>query len=383
MTILSRFIPCGANANATNFTNFSIKFSELVKFAKFALKKKWRMPLFLLYLLSSFSVLLTGCAQQDEFDSDQVGNFEALWSIMDEHYSFFDYKQVNWDEVHQRYRALVSNKMTDRELFDICGEMLKELRDGHTNLIASHDVSRYWIWEQWPVNYDERIIDEHYLNFDYKLACGIKYQILPSNFGYMYYDSFMSDIGEGNLDLILSYLSTADGLIIDVRNNGGGLLTNVEKLVSRFIGEKTLAGYICHKTGPGHNELSEPYAYYFEPTKNHIHYLKPVVVLANRGSFSATNNFVSIMKSLGNVTIVGDTTGGGCGLPFTSELPNGWRVRFSSCPIMDNKGQLTEFGVAPDIRVDMDPNDRTSDAILDEAVKLLGTLTASSIVSSF
>ena len=120
-----------------------------------------------------------GCAQQEEFESDQVGNFEALWTIMDEHYSFFDYKQVDWNEVHSRYRALVSNEMTDRELFDICGTMLKELRDGHTNLIASHDVSRYWIWEQWPVNYDERLINEHYLNFDYKMASGIRYQILP------------------------------------------------------------------------------------------------------------------------------------------------------------------------------------------------------------
>lgn len=327
------------------------------------------MKRLLIYCLAV--LLLVGCAEKDEFEHDQVGNFEALWSIMDEHYSFFDYKQVNWNEVHQRYRALVSNEMTDRELFDVCGDMLKELRDGHTNLIASHDVSRYWIWEQWPVNYDERLIDEHYLNFDYKLASGIKYQILPGNFGYMYYGSFSSDIGEGNLDLILSYLSTADGLIIDVRDNGGGLLTNVETLVSRFIKEKTLAGYICHKTGPGHNELSEPYAYYFEPTKNHIHYLKPVVVLANRGSFSATNNFVSIMKSLDQVTIVGDTTGGGCGLPFTSELPNGWRVRFSSCPIMDAQGQLTEFGVAPDMRIDMNEDDRSHDAILDAAIDVL------------
>ena len=118
-------------------------------------------------------LLLAGCAQQDEFESDQVGNFEALWTIMDEHYSFFDYKQVDWNEVHSRYRAMVSNKMTDRELFDVCGDMLKELRDGHTNLIATHDVSRYWIWEQWPVNYDERIIDQHYLNFDYKMSSGI------------------------------------------------------------------------------------------------------------------------------------------------------------------------------------------------------------------
>ena len=93
-------------------------------------------------------------------------------------------------------------------------------------------------------------------------------------------------------------------------------------------------------------------------------------MLANRGSFSATNNFVSIMKSLDNVTIVGDTTGGGSGLPFTSELPNGWRVRFSSCTILDPQGQLTEFGVAPDVRVDMDEQDRSHDAILDTAIEL-------------
>ncbi|MBR5725489.1 MAG: S41 family peptidase [Muribaculaceae bacterium] len=320
-------------------------------------------------------VVFMGCSYQDEWESDQVGNFEALWTIMDEHYSFFDYKQVDWNEAHDRYRRLVSNKMTDRELFDVCGDMLKELRDGHTNLIASHDVSRYWEWEQWPVNYDERIIDQHYLNFDYKMASGIKYQILTDNIGYMYYGSFSSNIGEGNLDLILSYLSTADGLIIDVRNNGGGLLTNVETLVSRFIDQKTLAGYICHKTGPGHNDLSEPYAYYFEPTRNHIHYLKPVVVLSNRGTFSAANNFVSIMKSLDQVTIVGDPTGGGSGLPFTSELPNGWRVRFSSCPIMDAQGRLTEFGVAPDVYVGMDEHDRTHDAILDRAIALLTSST--------
>ena len=34
--------------------------------------------------------VLGGCAQQDEFERDQVGNFEALWTIMDEHYSFFE-----------------------------------------------------------------------------------------------------------------------------------------------------------------------------------------------------------------------------------------------------------------------------------------------------
>ncbi len=332
----------------------------------------------ILYILTLL-LTLTACHDQPQWRDDPYGNFDALWTIMDEHYSFFDYKQVDWDEVRGRYRAKLTRDMTSQELFELCGDMLKELRDGHTNLIASHDVSRYWIWEQYPVNYDERLIDEHYLNFNYKQASGIKYAILPNNYGYMRYASFSSSIGDGNLDLVFSYLSTADGLIIDVRSNGGGYLTNVETLVGRFIDQRTHVGRIQHKTGPGHNDFSEPFDYYFEPTKNHIHYQRPVVILANRGSFSATNNFVSIMRHLPQVTIVGDTTGGGSGLPFTSELPNGWRIRFSSCPITDVDGTVTEFGVAPDVRVDLLDADAAQgrDTMLETAFRVLSGQSAS------
>ena len=317
----------------------------------------------------------TACDNIDEprWPNDVYGNFDALWQTVDEHYCFFEYKNVDWQEVGQRYRARLSKDMTSLELFNLCSDMLKELRDGHTNLIAAHDVSRYWIWEHHPLNYDERLIDEHYLNFDYHRANGIKYQILSNNFGYMHYGDFAVNIGEGNLDLMLSYLSTCDGLVIDVRGNGGGFLTNVETLVARFIDERIHAGAVCHKTGPGHDEFSEPYDYYFEPARNHVHFVKPVVVLANRGSFSATNNFVSIMKSLPQVTVVGDTTGGGCGMPFTGELPNGWNVRFSAAPITDPDGNLTEFGVAPDVRVDQTDEDtaRGRDTLLEAAFEVL------------
>ena len=332
----------------------------------------------LLKILTVILVLLPlgACHDQVERDNDPYGNFDALWTILDEHYCFFAYKDVDWQEVKTRYRAKLHDDITSRELFDLCSDMLKELKDGHTNLVSSYDVSRYWIWEQYPVNYDERLINEHYLNFNYRRASGIKYSILDNNYAYMYYGDFTSAIGDGNLDIVLNTLATSDGLIIDVRDNGGGYLTNVETLVGRFIDERTYAGSIQHKTGKGHNEFSEPYDYYFEPAHGRVHYNKPIVVLANRGSFSATNNFVSIMKGLGQVTVVGDTTGGGCGLPFTSELPNGWRVRFSSCPIMDPQGRLTEFGVAPDVRVDLDPDDRTHDALLDTAIRLLTAATA-------
>jgi len=332
------------------------------------MKRLLNISILLLMLIS-----LSGCHDQPEWKNDPYGNFDALWSILDEHYCFFAYKEVDWQEVRTRYRSRIHDDITNRELFDLCSDMLKELKDGHTNLMSPFDVSRYWIWEQYPVNYDERLIDEHYLNFNYRQASGIKYQILNNNYAYVYYGSFSSGIGEGNLDVIFSNISASDGLVIDVRNNGGGYLTNVETLVGRFIDEKIFAGSIQHKNGVGHDDFSSPYNYYFEPAKGRVHYNKPVVVLANRGSFSATNNFVSIMKSLPNVTIVGDVTGGGCGLPFTSELPNGWSVRFSAAPITGPDGNLTEFGVEPDVRVDMSADDiaKGKDTILEEAFEIL------------
>ena len=328
-------------------------------------------------LLVLFAVIVASCHDEVEYKNDPYGNFDALWTSIDEHYCFFKYKDVDWKAVGERYRAKLQPKMTSKELFDVCSEMLKELKDGHTNLVSPWDVSRYWIWEKYPVNYDQRVIDEHYLNFEYKKACGIKYGMLRNNYGYMYYVDFSVSIGEGNLDMILGALASCDGLVIDVRSNGGGLLTNVEPIVARFITEKIHAGAISHKTGPGHNDFSKPYDYYFSPAPSgRVKFSKPVVVLTNRASFSATNNFVSIMKSLPQVKVVGDVTGGGCGLPFTSEMPNGWSVRYSASAITDPSGNLTEFGVEPDYKVDMTPQEIAEgrDAILEKAFEVLNNL---------
>lgn len=331
-------------------------------------------------LLPVLAVLLASCHDVPEYADNPRGNFEALWAILDEHYCFFEYKDVDWQAVRMEYSRKIDDRMTDEELFRVCADMLLELRDGHTNLVSPFDMSRYWIWEQYPQNYDERLILEHYLHFDYKKASGISYGMLKNNVAYMHYGSFSSTIGEGNLDMILSSLSLAEGLIIDVRDNGGGILTNAETLVARFIDNPVPAGFIAHKTGPGHNEFSEPYAYSIEPARGRVHWNKPVVVLTNRSSFSATNNFVSIMKTLPNVCIVGDVTGGGCGMPFTGELPNGWSVRFSAAPIYDVDGRLTEFGVEPSegCRVDMTEADRQAnrDTIMERAFEVLAEMAA-------
>ena len=329
--------------------------------------------IYVLALVLSF----TSCHHVEEWDQDYEGNFDALWTVVDEHYCFFKEKGVDWNEVYDRYHQRLSPDMGGLGFFNLCAAMLDELRDGHVNLSSSFKVSYYrkW-WSDYPQNYDARLVEQYYLRFDYSTVGGMDYGVLRDNVGYIRYGSFSYPVSEGSLDGILSQFALCKALIIDVRDNGGGDMTNVETLVARFIDQRILAGYICHKTGPGHDDFSEPYAYYFDPAEpGRKRWSKPVVVLTNRSTFSAANNFVSVMQYLPNVKIVGDRTGGGSGMPYSSEIPCGWGVRMSACPVYDAKGVPTEDGVPPSdgCHIDLDPQLalQGTDTMLDFAISLL------------
>lgn len=331
-----------------------------------------RYTLLLLLLLVAAS-----CHKTEEYANNPRGNFEALWTILDEHYCFFEDKGVDWQEVRSRYAAKIGKEMTREELFIVCSDMLGELRDGHVNLSAPFATSYYreW-WSLYPQDFSMRLIEESYFNFNYRQTSGMLYGLLPENVGYLYIPSFATPIGEGNLDHVLNYLSSASGLVIDIRDNGGGALTEVETLVARFIDRPTTVGYISHKTGPGHNDFSSPRAIVYKPAPSgRVRWGKPVVLLVNRSTYSAANNFASIMKNLDGVLVAGAMTGGGSGVPYSSEIPCGWSVRFSACPMLDSKGVSTEGGVAPSegCEVHLDPVDALAghDTMLDRAIQLL------------
>ena len=327
-------------------------------------------------LLISCLCLLSSCFREEEFDNDPQGNFEQLWTLIDQKYCFLDYKKIDWDAIHDKYQPLITPNMSNEGLFQVLGEMLGELRDGHVNLASAHNVSYYDNWYQdYPRNYRADIVEDYYLgraSSDYRTAAGMRYRAFENNIGYIRYESFSDPIGNGNLDEVLSYLAVCNGLIIDVRDNGGGNVTNSTSIASRFTNEKVLTGYIRYKTGKGHNDFSKPYAIYLEPSNN-VRWQKKVVVLTNRSCYSATNDFVNQMRCLPNVTILGDKTGGGAGMPFTSELPNGWTVRFSASPHFDADMQHIEDGIEPDIRVNMSEEDmkRDKDTLIEAACDFL------------
>lgn len=329
----------------------------------------------LLYMIVCLATLVS-CVDTDERPDTPVGNFESLWRIIDEHYCFFGYKQqeygLDWNAVYDKYKVRVNNNMTTVQLFEVLCDMLAELRDGHVNLSSSMNYGRYWTWQEaYPKNYSDTL-ERHYMGTDYLIANGLHYRVLDDNIGYIRCASFETPIGEGNLDEMLSYLLFCRGLIIDIRNNGGGNLTVAERLAGRFVHEKTLVGYMQHKTGKGHQDFSGLEEIYLEPSSN-VRWNKKVCVLVNRSVFSAANEFAVMMHCLPNVTLIGDHTGGGSGLPMSNSLPNGWNVRFSACPMYDNHQQQTEFGIEPDIAVALSNTSmaENKDDIIEAARKII------------
>lgn len=335
---------------------------------------RYNLSFFLVVLLSLYS--FCSCITEDVYDNTNLGNFESAWKIFDEHYCFFDYKAqetgLNWDSVHSKYQERISSDMTQEQLFEILSNMMRELQDGHVNITSSFNTARYWDWfEKYPDNFSDSI-QKIYLGTDYYMTQGIKYRILPNSIGYLYCGDFESNFGSGNLSAIFSHLAACSGLIVDVRNNEGGFLTAAQSLAECFTNEKIIGAYICHKTGKGHSDFSTPEAIKLTPAEG-TRWQKKVVVLTNRKCYSAANTFVAYMKACPNVTIMGDRTGGGAGMPFNTELPNGWSVRFSACPLYDKDMNQIEMGIDPDVKVGMTAADmaREKDTMIETACQKL------------
>ena len=329
-------------------------------------------------LLAGLCIITTAgaCIDEEETPDTPSGNLEALWRIIDEHYCFLDYKKsaigLDWNQVHARYAPQVHDGMTDIQLFEVLANMLSELRDGHVNIYTSFDTAREWSWqEDYPSNVSDTLL-RRYLGTDYRMSNGMNYRVLDDNIGYVRYASFSNEIGTGNLDDMLSSLAPCRGLIIDIRSNGGGLISSAEKFAARFTNEERLVGYIQHKTGKGHSDFSKMEEQRLKPS-NAVRWQKGVAILTNRGVFSAANEFVKYMKCFPGVIVVGDRTGGGAGMPFSSQLPNGWSIRFSACPMYDRDKQCTEFGIDPDYFVGLSDADvaRGLDTIIETARQLL------------
>ena len=304
-----------------------------------------------------------------------VAVFDEVWTFADTHYSFFELKGVDWAEVRTRYRPLVRQEMDDRELFDLLADMLFELQDGHVNLRSPFNLSRYWQWYlDYPQNFDPTLLEREYYRGAQEYAGPfVLLDIVDDNIGYARYASFAQTVTPADLDYLFTRFAGHDGIIFDVRSNGGGSTSNAYAIAGRLVGERTVRGSQLFKNGPGHEDFTAPQVVSSAPPAGRPGCRKPFIVLTNRSSYSATNTFAALVKGLEQVTVVGDSTGGGGGIPAFTELSNGWLLRVSAHRFFTQDGLNVETGIDPDQEVHMDETDAANgiDTIIEAALALI------------
>jgi len=326
------------------------------------------------FLILIFCATLASSCEKLFFEAeigstDPFKNFEYLWKECDEKYSYFELKNVDWNSVKSEYSSKLYAGMSEDSLFKVMGGMLNELRDDHTNLVSYFNASVYKVDLQGQDNFDWRIVVDNYIGPNYYITGPFTHNYLSNGqIGYIRFPAFTGTVDDKNLDFILNKYKDTKGLILDLRENGGGASTDVFNILSRFVDTTTLVNYSRIKNGPGHADFSAPEPVYVQPY-NGIRYNKKMAILTDRGTYSAGSFTALATKALDNIVMIGDTTGGGLGLPNGGQLPNGWTYRFSitQALTLDKKPDY-ENGVPPDIYVLFNWNDLTKDEILERAM---------------
>ena len=317
-------------------------------------------------------VSCNGLFMDSQKSNTPKNNFDLLWQIFDERYCFFEEKQIDWDGVYEEYYGVLQQRTDNKthseyQLFDLMSVMLLKLCDGHVVISNGTESRTYTGWfSRYPENYDDALAGRYFNKSTESLNNGLSFTWLPGEIGYIRCSSFSDNINRNKLDDVLARFASNKGVIIDVRGNGGGLVSEAYTLASHFVPEKTCVGYIRYKTGKGHGDFSEYFRRYVEPG-GATPFSGKVAILTNRRVYSAANLFVSVMKDLPQVCVIGAATGGGGGMPISAELYNGWTVELSTNPMFDINKKSIESGIEPHRSVMLETRSKTSDNIIERA----------------
>jgi hypothetical protein len=307
----------------------------------------------------------------DDFPADTPqNNFEHMWNFTRETFTFFEYKHINWDSIKIVYQNRIYGDMSDDSLFSVLSEMTDVLKDGHSSLQSDLKKHQYYFFLDRPTNFNYDLLLRNYFQLNKAEYIGPFVVMELGNLGYIYYGSFMDDFTDEQLDYIFKNFREKRGIVFDMRNNTGGAVDNIGKIVGRFTDEEVLAGYNQFKSGPGPEDLTEKVSFYVHPDGN-VRYTGPVAVLTNRVIYSAAHFTAVHFRALTNVILIGDRTGGGGGIPSYTELPNGWIFRCSASIQTTPDGVITEGGIEPDIYETMDSQGEGKDGILERAIEQL------------
>lgn len=198
----------------------------------------------------------------------------------------------------------------------------------------------------------------------------IKSEILQNNIGYIKVSSFDDDCAKEFKQTYneLNKSNKLKGLIIDLRNNGGGIVDEALDMADLILDKDKIELISTNKNGEEEIKKSKS-----NPVIN-----VPIVVLVNGNTASASEIFAAALKENGKATIVGEKTYGKGVIQELISLRDGSGIKVTIEEYLTpNRNKINKVGITPDKEVTLPDTvtsiynmEKTEDTQLQEAIKL-------------
>ena len=190
---------------------------------------------------------------------------------------------------------------------------------------------------------------------------------IPNDFCYIRLSSFISRNAATEFGSILNNNRNKKGFIIDLRSNPGGLLTNAIYISDMFLDGGTIVSTVDRD---GYKETQR--------ASSGVYTKKPVVVLINKGSASASEIFSGAMKDNHRAVIIGEQSFGKGLVQEINKLPYEAGINITIQKYLTPNGtDINKKGITPDIIVKLTEEDvkNKNDLQLKKAVEVLSKMT--------
>lgn len=198
---------------------------------------------------------------------------------------------------------------------------------------------------------------------------------IPNDFCYIRLSSFISRNAATEFANILNTNRNKKGFIIDLRSNPGGLLTNAIYISDMFLDGGTIVSTVDRD---GYKETQRASA--------GVYTKKPVVVLINKGSASASEIFSGAMKDNHRAVIIGEQSFGKGLVQEINKLPYESGINITIQKYLTPNGtDINKKGITPDIVVKLTEDDvkNKNDLQLKKAVEVLSKMTSGQSIAIY
>ena len=353
--------------------------------------------------------------------------FESYWDGMNYSYAFWDIDPTDWDEVYRKYApqfeglefGVREDSIAAANLFE---EISSTLIDHHYARVLKDGRGKYWklfspakkelksrdyYHEEYGFEDIEKCI-EH--NVDLGRITNLAGGKFESGFAIWSYllDGDIVCLGLNSFDItgnmneelveetmenyyaLINETENLKGIIIDTRNNGGGMLNDMYLIVNPLLSEPVLFGYSRTKSGLGRLDYTPYSPMILTPSSPEVNPVErnldnvPVVALADINSLSMGEITPMAIMAMPNGYFVGERTTGGHGPLsgnindyYAGELENAAFLMYTSTSMtIRTDGKCYEgYGVVPDIEAMFNADEfyKGNDTQLNRAAEFIHT----------